>query len=182
MVEDAPATTEHGPSKTCHGNCSRNGSERGTYQRNSLSISSTSSMPYDRVVVRCPSTRPILWSCFEYAPHINTEKLKVNRFMFGLNGSIRAKVRILMPQTLHDVIQKALIAEEELISGGQRRTPARPVGQVSSGAQQHQTPARHTLGYRGFQEGIHFHYTSVTDASKWTPYRGPQHQQQHRPQ
>jgi hypothetical protein len=59
--------------------------------------------------------------------------------VFGLNVSIRAKVRILMPQTLHDVIQKALIAEEELISGGQRRTPARPAGQVSSGAQQHQT-------------------------------------------
>jgi hypothetical protein len=69
-----------------------------------------------------------------YAPHLNTEKLKVNRFVFGLNGSIRAKVRILMPQTLHDVIQKALIAEEELISGGQRRTPVRPTGQVSSGA------------------------------------------------
>jgi hypothetical protein len=53
-----------------------------------------------------------------YAPHLNTEKLKVNRFLFGLNVNIRAKVRILMPQTLHDVVQKALIAEEELISGG----------------------------------------------------------------
>jgi hypothetical protein len=70
-----------------------------------------------------------------YAPHLNTEKLKVNKFMFGLNVSIRAKVRILMPQTLHDVVQKALIAEEELISGGQRRTPARPAGHVTSGAQ-----------------------------------------------
>jgi hypothetical protein len=53
-----------------------------------------------------------------YAPHLNTEKLKVNRFVFGLNDNIRAKVRILMPQTLHDVIQKALIVEEELISEG----------------------------------------------------------------
>jgi hypothetical protein len=91
-----------------------------------------------------------------YALHLNTEKLKVNRFLFGLNVSIRAKVRILMPQTLHDVIQKALIAEEELISGGQSRTPARPAGQVSSGAQQHQTPARHMPGYRGFQRGSTF--------------------------
>jgi hypothetical protein len=41
----------------------------------------------------------LLW----YAPHLNTEKLKVNRFVFGLNDIIRAKVRILMPQTLHDV-------------------------------------------------------------------------------
>jgi hypothetical protein len=45
MVEDAPTTIEHGQSKTCHGKCSRNGSKRGIYQRNSLNISSTSSMP-----------------------------------------------------------------------------------------------------------------------------------------
>jgi hypothetical protein len=89
----------------------------------------------------------LLW----YALHLNTEKLKVNRFLFGLNGSLHEKVRILMPQTLHDVVQKALIAEEELISGIQTKTPARPVGQVSSGTQQHQTLARHMLGYRDFQ-------------------------------
>jgi hypothetical protein len=68
-----------------------------------------------------------------YAPHLNTEKLKVNRFVFGLNDSLRAKVRILMPQNLHDAVQKALIAEEELISGGQTRTPSRPTGHGSSG-------------------------------------------------
>jgi hypothetical protein len=84
-----------------------------------------------------------------YAPHLNTEKLKVNRFVFGLNGSLRAKVRILMPQTLHDAVQKALIAEEELVSGGPTRTPARPAGQGSSGTPQQQTPARRTTGYRG---------------------------------
>jgi hypothetical protein len=39
--------------KTCHGNYSRNGSVRGIFQRNSLSVSSMSSMPYDREVVRC---------------------------------------------------------------------------------------------------------------------------------
>jgi hypothetical protein len=66
----------------------------------------------------------LLW----YAPHLNTEKLKVNRFVFGLNGNLHEKVRIWMPQTLHDVIQKVLIAEEEIISGGQTRTPARPAG------------------------------------------------------
>jgi hypothetical protein len=69
-----------------------------------------------------------------YAPHLNTDKLKVNRFLFGLNVSIREKVRILMPQILHDVVQKALIAEEELISRGQSRNPTRLAGQVSSGA------------------------------------------------
>jgi hypothetical protein len=69
-----------------------------------------------------------------YAPHLNIEKLKVNKFVFVLNGNIRVKVRILKPQTLHDVVQKGLIAEEDLISGGQRRTPTRPTRQASSGA------------------------------------------------
>jgi hypothetical protein len=91
-----------------------------------------------------------------YDPHLNMENLKVNRFMFGLNGNLRARVSILMPQTLHDTVQKALIAEEELISEGQTRTPARPAGQGSSGTPQHQTPARHTLRYRGFQRGSTF--------------------------
>jgi hypothetical protein len=92
----------------------------------------------------------------QYASHLNTEKLKVNMFVFGLNGSLRAKVRILMSQTLHDAVQKALIAEEELISGGQTKTPARPTGQSSSGAPRHQTPARHMLGHHGFQRGSMF--------------------------
>jgi hypothetical protein len=91
-----------------------------------------------------------------YALHLYTEKIKVNRFVFSLNNNIREKVRIFMPQTLHDVVQKALIAEEEVINGGQTRTPARLVGHVSSGAQQHQTLARHTLGYHGFQWGSTF--------------------------
>jgi hypothetical protein len=68
-----------------------------------------------------------------YAPHLNTEKIKVNRFLFSLNVSIHEKVRILMPQTLHDVIQKALIVEEELISGV-REDSSETSRQVSSGA------------------------------------------------
>jgi hypothetical protein len=94
----------------------------------------------------------LLW----YAPHLNTKKLKVSRFVFGLNDSLRAKVRILMPQTLHDAIQKTLIAEEELISGGQTRTSTRPVGQSSSGAPRHQTSARLTPRHHGFQRGSTF--------------------------
>jgi hypothetical protein len=39
-----------------------------------------------------------------YALHLNTEILRFNRFMFELNGNICAKVRILMPHTLHDVV------------------------------------------------------------------------------
>jgi hypothetical protein len=48
-----------------------------------------------------------------YAPHLNTKKLNVNKFLFGLNFSIHVKVRILMPMMLHDAVQKALIDEEE---------------------------------------------------------------------
>jgi hypothetical protein len=63
-----------------------------------------------------------------YALHLNIEKLKVNMFVFGINVNIRAKVMIMMPQTLHDVVQKALIIEEDLISEVQSRTPVRPAG------------------------------------------------------
>jgi hypothetical protein len=103
----------------------------------------------------------LLW----YAPHLNTEKLKVNRFVFGLNGSLRAKVRILMPQTLHDAVQKALIAEEELISGGQTRTPARPAGTgfiwYTAAVDTSETYA----GVSWLPEGIHFCYTTTVVAS-----------------
>jgi hypothetical protein len=71
-------------------------------------------------------------ACFmellKYAPHLNIEKLKVNKFLFVLNISICAKVRIIIPQTLHNVFQKVLIAEEDLLNGGQSRTPARMMG------------------------------------------------------
>jgi len=60
-----------------------------------------------------------------YAPHLKTEKLKVNNFLFCLNFKIRVKVRILMPQTLHDAVHKALITEEELNGGDQGMTPSR---------------------------------------------------------
>jgi hypothetical protein len=63
-----------------------------------------------------------------YAPHLNIEKLKVNKFLFSLNVSIHEKVRILMTQTLDDAVQKSLIAEEEMNNGGQGRTHARQMG------------------------------------------------------
>ena len=68
------------------------------------------------------------------APHLNTKSLKVNKFVFGFKFNIRAKVRILMPQTLHDVVQKSLIAKEELNNGAQRMTPSRPTGYMTSRA------------------------------------------------
>ena len=59
-----------------------------------------------------------------YTLHMNTEKLKANKFVFGLKYNIRGKVRILVPHTLHDVVQKDYITEEELNSGAQGRTPS----------------------------------------------------------
>jgi hypothetical protein len=69
-----------------------------------------------------------------YDPHLNTEKLKVNKFLFSLNFNIRVKVRILMPKTLHDAFQKGLIAAEELSNGGQGRNPSRSTGYTTLGA------------------------------------------------
>jgi hypothetical protein len=63
-----------------------------------------------------------------YALHLNTEKLKVNKFVFGFNYNICAKVRILMPRNLHDVVQKYFIIEEDLNSGGKGRNPSRKTG------------------------------------------------------
>jgi hypothetical protein len=100
-----------------------------------------------------------------YAPHLNTEKLKVNRFVFGLNGSLRAKVRILMPQTLHDAVQKALIAEEELVSGGSDQDPSET---CRTGFIWYAAAADASETYAGiswFPEGIHVHYASTTAAS-----------------
>jgi hypothetical protein len=60
-----------------------------------------------------------------YVAHLSTEKLKVNKFVMAQNISIHVKVRILMPQMLHNAFQKARISKEELIIRGQGRTPAR---------------------------------------------------------
>jgi hypothetical protein len=97
-----------------------------------------------------PEYEPHFMELLRYALHLNTEKLKVNRFLFGLNVIICEKFRILMPQTLHDVIQNALIAEEELINRVQIQNLVRQVEQVSSDVEQHQTPARNSSGYCGF--------------------------------
>jgi hypothetical protein len=91
-----------------------------------------------------------------YAPHLNSKKLKVKKFVFGLNFNIRLKVRILMQDTLHDTVHKGLIVEEDLTSGGKGRTPARPTRQKMTSVQKHQTPTRHTSGYREMSRGSTF--------------------------
>jgi hypothetical protein len=51
-----------------------------------------------------PEYKAHFMELLRYAPHLNTKKLKVNGFLFGLNVSIRAKVMIMMPKTLYDAI------------------------------------------------------------------------------
>jgi hypothetical protein len=116
-----------------------------------------------------------------YDPHLNMEKLKVNKFKFNINFNIHVKARILMPQKLHDAVQKALIVEEEMNNGGQRRTRVRPIGHMILGAQKHQTLARHTSRYQDTSRGPMLMKPRRPNPQQRTPYRGPLHQQQRRP-
>ena len=49
-----------------------------------------------------------------YDTYMHTKSLKVNKFLYGLNPLLKEKVCILMPTTLHEAMQKAIIAEEEM--------------------------------------------------------------------
>jgi hypothetical protein len=60
MAEDAPVATEHGRGGRVMGTV-RGTVPRGAFQRNSSSVGSMSSLPYDREVVRCPRARHVLW-------------------------------------------------------------------------------------------------------------------------
>jgi hypothetical protein len=51
-----------------------------------------------------PEYEDLFMELLRYSPHLNTEKLKVNNFVFGLNVIIHVKVRILMTQILHDAV------------------------------------------------------------------------------
>jgi hypothetical protein len=99
-----------------------------------------------------------------YASHLNTKKLKVNRFVFSLNGNLHAKVRILMPQTLHYAIQKALIVEEELIRGSEKDSSETDKVGVIWCATASDTSQTYTQ-ISWLPERIHFNYTSMTGFS-----------------
>jgi hypothetical protein len=106
-----------------------------------------------------------------YPPHLNTEKFKVNKFLFCLKSNIHSKVRILMSLTLHDAVHKAFIAEEELNGGGQGRTPSR---QTSPGAHQHAAPPRHTTRPRVMPKGPVFATPRRQNPHHKIPYRRSQ--------
>jgi hypothetical protein len=117
----------------------------------------------------------LLW----YAPHLNTKKLKVNKFFYGLNFNIRERVRILMPQTLHEAVQKDIIAEEEINSSGQNR-PLRPTRSVAPRTTPQQSVNRPTTMHRDTPRGPFFAMPRHPTINQRPPYRPPT-QQQYRP-
>jgi hypothetical protein len=50
-----------------------------------------------------------------YDPHLNIEKLKLNKFLYGLNPCIKETVCMLMEKTLHEAMQRDIIGEEEFL-------------------------------------------------------------------
>eukprot|EP00253_Pinus_taeda_P004738 PITA_04738 len=98
-----------------------------------------------------------------YAPHLNTEKLKVNKFVYGLNVNIHSKVRILMPRTLHEVHQ-ATIAEEEMMSNEHSKS-TRPTGLG--------VPSGNNMERRNLQGGPALNHQRWSGRNQRTPYRHP---------
>jgi hypothetical protein len=100
MVEDAPTSTKHG-----HQRCVM-GTVRGTVPERYLSEEFIEHQLNEFNALRqgshmVPEYEARFMELLRYAPHLNMEKLKVNKFVFGLNFNIRAKVWILMPQFIY---------------------------------------------------------------------------------
>jgi hypothetical protein len=74
--------------------------------------------------------------------------LKVKESVMALNVNIHENVRIPMPQTLLNTFEKALITEEEVISKGQGRTPARLTGLMTPGRKTNSTSRSRSTGPR----------------------------------
>eukprot|EP00253_Pinus_taeda_P028988 PITA_28988 len=105
-----------------------------------------------------------------YAPHLNTEKLKVNKFVYGLNVNIRTMVRILMPRTLHEAVQRAIIAEEEIMSSEHSKS-TRP---TESGV-----PGMERTNWQG---GPALNHQKWSRRNQRTPYRHPAQHPRRAPQ
>jgi hypothetical protein len=81
-----------------------------------------------------------------------------------------------MPQTLHDAVQKALIAEEEMNSGGQGRTPSRQTGQVTPEHNNIRHQLDRLLGTVICPEDLCSRHHDDKNPQQRTPYRAPQQQ------
>lgn len=70
-----------------------------------------------------------------YDTHLNTKALNVNKILYGLNPIIKEKICILRPTTLHEVVQQAIIAEEELLrnKGGDKPQIYHSMGNLLQG-------------------------------------------------
>jgi len=79
-----------------------------------------------------PESEARVMALLRHAPHLNPKKLKVSRFMLGLNNNMRAKVIILKPQTLHDVVQKVVIQDDFSFTGMASEAKQKVGGRVTS--------------------------------------------------
>jgi hypothetical protein len=61
----------------------------------------------------------IFMKLLRYAPHLNTDKLQVDKFLYGLNYNIIYKVMTLILHIFHKAFQRAMISIlKELVGSG----------------------------------------------------------------
>jgi hypothetical protein len=71
-----------------------------------------SSTLYDREVVRCSSTRHVLWRCSGKLRTLTLRSLRSSGSCWALTTACMQGLNVLMPQTLHDVVQKTVVQDK----------------------------------------------------------------------
>jgi hypothetical protein len=91
-----------------------------------------SSTLYDREIVRCSSTRHVLWCCSGKLHTLTLRSLRSSGSCWALTTACVQRFKCLMPQTLHDVVQKAVVQDEfsflEKASGAKQKVGGKVTG------------------------------------------------------
>jgi hypothetical protein len=89
---------------------------------------------YDREVVRCSSTRHVLWRSPSMLRNITKRSLRPSGSCWALTTAGTQGLNVLMPQTLLDVIQKANVQDEfsviEMASEAKQKVGGRVMGRA----------------------------------------------------
>lgn len=88
----------------------------------------------------------------------------MNKFVYGLNVNIRTKVRILMPLTFHEAVQREIIVEEEIMISG----PSKLIRPTRSGV-----PSGNSMEHRNFQRGPVLNHQKWSIGNQRRPCRHP---------